>query len=265
MSIPFTKVEAIGNTFVLINGLETPDLNWASLAVDMCRHRFGVGSDGLLAIVPSDEADFRIRMFNPDGTEDACGNGLRCAAVYAREKGLTRKTRILFEARDGMRAAEITANGVRVNMGPPSTRPDDIPTTLKEGVSQLGGYDVMPVMIGTPHAVICADLEFFWDEIPPVSAEIETHPVFPERISVTWCCEESENSLIIRTWERGVGPTLSCGTGACAALVTANLNGLVGSRATVKSPGGTLEVEWPDRQDLLMTGPARILFSGVWR
>ena len=112
--------------------------------------------------------------------------------------------------------------------------------------------------------MICAPLESFWENIPPVSAAIETHPAFPERISVTWCACESAESLRVRTWERGVGPTLGCGTGACAALVAANLNGLAGLRAEVTSPGGTLAIEWPDRDDLFMSGPANIVFEGEW-
>ncbi len=156
-------------------------------------------------------------------------------------------------------------------MGRPSLRPADMPATLdadeliNHQLDVAGQtYRITGVTVGTPHAVICAPLESFWENIPPVSGAIETHPAFPERINVTWCAHESPEALRIRTWERGVGPTLGCGSGACAALVAANLNGLVSTRADVTSPGGTLVIEWPDRGDLFMSGPANIVFEGEW-
>jgi diaminopimelate epimerase len=120
------------------------------------------------------------------------------------------------------------------------------------------------VLVGTPHAVIFAPAGVFWDNIPPISAQLEVHPAFPERINVTWCAVESPESLRIRTWERAVGPTLGCGSGACAALAAANRAGLAGEHAWVTSPGGSLEIDWPGRGDILMLGPARIVFTGRW-
>ena len=278
-TLPFTKVEAIGNNFVLVNALGMPEsaaADWPALAAGMCAHRFGVGSDGLLALLPSGKADFRLAMFNPDGTEDACGNGLRCAAVYIHAAGLSAKRDLTIEAKDGVRHTAIvpSADGsvsAKVNMGRPSLRPADIPANLDvdEVLNyplDVGGdvYHVTAVQAGSPHAVIYAPLESFWERIPPVSADIEKHPAFPERINVTWCARESPESLRIRTWERGVGPTLGCGTGACAALVAANLHGHASVRAGVISPGGTLEIEWPDRADIFVTGPANIVFEGEW-
>ena len=268
--LPFTKVEAIGNSFVLINAIPMPEMDWSALAIKMCAHHFGVGSDGLLVLKPSDEADFKMLMFNPDGTPDSCGNGLRCMAIYVREAGLTEKQKLVIEARDGLHEAEIIEGGVRMNMGPPSLQAADIPSILPGELINypldVGGrtFNITAVMIGTPHAVICASLESFWETIPPVSAEIESHPAFLERINVTWCAGESADSLRIRTWERGVGPTLGCGTGACAALVAANLNGFGGTRATVTSPGGSLLVEWPHKGDLFVSGPANIVYQGEW-
>jgi diaminopimelate epimerase len=273
--LPFTKVEAIGNNFVLIDALEMPELDWPALAVRMCAHHFGVGVDGLLVLVPSTHADFRLRMFNPDGTEDVCGNGLRCAVVYLRDHGISVRNDLVFEAKDGLRRVGTDESDgrlkVRANMGPPSLRPADIPADLD--VDQVIDYPfdvggdvcrITCVSVGTPHAVIFTPLESFRDEIPAVSSAIERHPSFPERISVTWCWAESPHSLRIRTWERGVGPTLGCGTGACAALVAANLHGLAADRASVTSPGGTLEIEWPDRGEVFLTGSARIVFNGLW-
>ena len=274
--IAFTKVEAGGNNFVLIDAPGMPELDWSALAVRMCAHHFGVVADGLLALLPSREADFRLRMFNPDGTEDACGNGLLCAAVYIRAVGLSMESELLFQAKDGLRHVEIVqdADGspiVRANMGRPSLRPADIPANLDADEAldyplDVGGhvYRISAVLVGTPHAVICAPLESFRANIPAASRTIETHPAFPERINITWCFQESSESLRIRTWERGVGPTLGCGSGACAALVAAHLRGLTGTYARVTSPGGTTEVNWPDRGDIFMSGPANIVFKGEW-
>ena len=277
MTVPFTKVEAIGNNFVLIDALALPEMDWPALAIKICAHHFGVGSDGLLVLKPSDKADFKMLMFNPDGTPDSCGNGLRCMARYVHAEGLTEKKDIVFEARDGLRRTEIiegcpprSIGGVKMNMGRPSLQAADIPSTLSGELInyplEVGGQtlNITAVVIGTPHAVICAPLESFWETIPSVSAEIENHPAFPERINVTWCARESPESLRVRTWERGVGPTMGCGTGASAALVAANLNGLAGTRATVTSPGGSLLVEWPNKGDLFVSGPANIVYQGEW-
>lgn len=269
-NIQFTKVEAIGNNFVLVDATRMSDTDWSAVAVEMCAHRFGVGSDGLLVLKPSDRADFKMLMFNPDGTPDSCGNGLRCAAAYARGVGLTDKRNVLIEARDGLHDAEIIEGGVRMNMGRPSLKAADIPCKLGDELInyplEVGRQtlNITAVLVGTPHAVICAPLDSFWEMMPPVSAQIESHPAFPERINVTWCACESPESLRIRTWERGIGPTLGCGTGACAALVAANLNGLATTRATVTSPGGSLLVEWPDKADLFVSGPANVVYEGEW-
>ena len=276
-TLSFVKVEAIGNNFVLINALDMHEMDWPALAIKMCAHHFGVGSDGLLVLKFSDKADFKMLMFNPDGTPDSCGNGLRCMARYVYAEELTEKRDIVFEARDGLRRTEIivgclprSIGGVRMNMGRPSLQAADIPSTLSgELVNyplEVGGqtFNITAVVVGTPHAVICAPLESFWETIPSVSSEIENHPAFPERINVTWCARESPESLRVRTWERGVGPTMGCGTGASAALVAANLNGLAGTRATVTSPGGSLLVEWPNKGDLFVSGPANIVYKGEW-
>lgn len=276
MPIPFTKVEAIGNHFVLIDARDLPEMDWPALATSMCARKSGVGSDGLLVISRSDSTDFRFRMWNPDGTEDVCGNGMRCGAVFLFEKGLIDKRSLSFEAKSGIVHAEISLGEdgmttARVNMGAPSIRAEDIPVAVpfEESLDvpvRVGGrmYIANCVAVGTPHAVIFGNVSDFWEAIPPVSAGIEKHPLFPERISVTWCHVESPDSLVIRTWERGVGPTLGCGSGACAALVAANLHGLAGTSASVRSPGGTLQIEWPDHGDVFASGPARIVFEGEW-
>lgn len=273
-SLPFAKLEGIGNDFVLIDAWDLPEMDWPRLTVRMCDRHFGIGSDGLLLLSApggSEKADIRMRMYNPDGTEDMCGNGLRCIAVYARNAGRVGNDEFTIETFDGVRRAEATGSWARVSMIKPSFKATDIPANLDvdEVIAcpiEAGGrvYQVTAVQVGTPHAVIFAPAESFWEVIPPESLLIQQHPVFLERVNVTWCDVESPESLRIRTWERGAGPTLACGTGACAALVAANINGLASSRAKVTSPGGTLEIEWPDREDIIMSGPANEVYRGVW-
>lgn len=275
-TLPFAKVEAIGNDFVLMDGRDVSGMDWQVLARRMCARRFGIGSDGLLVLLASGKADYRMRMFNPDGSEDMCGNGLRCLVHYIWERRLTDKRCMSIETWDGIRECEVVdqpdgSTAIRANMNKPSLRPADIPASISmnEVIAcpiEAGGesFTVTAVQIGSPHAVIFMPLEYFWDTIPPVSPLIENHPVFPERVNVTWCHVESPESLRIRTWERGAGPTLGCGTGACAALVAANINGLASEHAKVTSPGGTLDIEWPDRADVYMTGEARIVYHGGW-
>lgn len=275
-NLEFIKMEAIGNNFVLINGFNIPEMNWPLLAVRMCAHHFGAGSDGLLVVLPSDTADLRMRMFNPDGSEDSCGNGLRSTAVYAYRSNIYRSEKMTIESRDGIRQVDFTISDdgmptARVNMGEPSLKTADIPALVD--VDQMIDYPLEVdgktylmtcVLIGSPHVFIRAPLECFWDEIPAVSALIETHPIFPDRISVNWYAPVSDDEIKIRTWERAVGPTLGCGTGGCAAMVNANIHGLVGDHARITSPGGTLFIEWPDKRDLYMSGPANIVYYGNW-
>jgi diaminopimelate epimerase len=274
--LSFTKVEAIGNNLILVDALLLPDMNWPLLAKRMCSHHFGIGADGLLVLLPASRGDIRMRMFNPDGTEDACGNGLRCSAAYARITGLSASNHIVFETNDGLHVADVLGVDdklamVKVNMGRPCFCPSDLPAKfgddrLMDYPLQIDGqeYRINCVKIGTPHAVIFAPKEFFWDEIPSVSPLIEVHPAFPERTNITWCAVESPNSLYVRTWERAVGPTLGCGTGACSALIAAKLRGLAGSNAKVTSPGGFLDIQWPDEGEVIMSGPARLVFKARW-
>ncbi|HEY3299035.1 MAG TPA: diaminopimelate epimerase [Armatimonadota bacterium] len=275
-TLPFVKVEAVGNNFVLVNALLLPEMNWPLLAQRMCSHHFGVGSDGLLALVLPKKANFGLRMFNPDGTEDVSGNGMRCTAAYAFLSGLHSKREVTFEMRDGVHPVEILGSEsdsviARVNMGKPLFGVKDLPANVDlDKIIDLpvkaGGhtYNLTCMSVGTPHAVIFAPAASFWDCIPEVSSVIENHPIFPERINVDWCDVESHDAIKISTWERGVGPTMGCGTGACAALVAANVCGRAGRKASVTSHGGTLDVEWHDNGDVLSSGQAEIIYQGNW-
>lgn len=275
-TLGFHKVESVGNHFVLLDAQDMPEMDWSMLATSMCAHHFGVGADGLLVVQRSTKAHFRFRMFNPDGTEDICANGMRCATAYMRTIGHLTSEEATIEAADGLHLSRILAveNGlvnVQLNMGIPSLRPADIPALAEvdrmvDYPLQVAGhmYYVTGVSVGTPHAVLFAPKEALETSIPEVSRAIETHPLFPKRINVTWCAVESRDSLRIRTWERGVGPTLGCGTGACAALVAAHTKGLVGTDALVVSPGGSLSVEWPEERDVFVSGWTRLLYEGKW-
>ncbi len=273
--LDFTKMEAIGNNFVLIDASDLPPMNWSLLAVRMGKRHFGVGSDGLLVILRSNTADLRMRMFNPDGSEDSCGNGLRCAAIYAYKNGICTKSNMSIEARNGIRKAEIIESrgvvAVRVNMGKPSFNPADLPSPVL--VDKMIDFPleledqtflVTCVVVGSPHAFIRAPLESFWNEIPAVSEKIENHILFPERISVNWYAPISNTEIKIRTWERAVGPTLGCGTGASSAIAAANVHGFEREEADITSPGGTLHIEWKNKQDVYMMGPANTVFTGKW-
>jgi diaminopimelate epimerase len=201
-------------------------------------------------------------------------DGLRTAEIFADANGDYLNTG-LDTGRPSFRSIELLSSCegmiARINMGRPSFLASDIPADLEvdeviDYPLAVNGaiYNITCVQVGTPHAVILAPLSAFWDEMPLVSPKIETHPAFPQRVSVTWCAPESDDSLRIRTWERGVGPTLGCGTGACAASVVANRHGLTGDHVKVTSPGGTLAIDWPDHQNLFMAGPAKVVFDGNW-
>jgi len=275
-TLRFHKVESVGNHFVLLDAQAMPEMDWSMLATSMCAHHFGVGADGLLVIQRSANAHFRFRMFNPDGTEDVCANGMRCATAYMHKTGHLTADEATIEAVDALHLTRILAvdNGsvnVKLNMGIPSLRPADIPALAE--IDRMVDYPLQVasdvyyttgVSVGTPHAVIFVTTESLETSIPEVSRAIETHPLFPQRINVTWCAVESRDLLRVRTWERGVGPTLGCGTGACAALVAAHTKGLVGTSARVVSPGGSLWVEWPQKQDVSVSGWTNLLYEGKW-
>jgi diaminopimelate epimerase len=269
-------MQAVGNDFVLVDHTvgEEACVGWPRLAVALCDRRFGVGGDGLLVFGPSGVADARMRMFNPDGTEDMCGNGLRCVIHHARTAGRLSASGAI-ETLAGARDFRVDPNGtITTGMGVPHFAPADLPmNTPGPGVLDfplpLGDDTFLPISVvstGTPHTVV------FVDELPGdetflrVSPAVENHPLFPLRTSVLWTVAEPPNTLRLRIWERGAGETLGCGTGACAAAVLARVQGkLAGSGPiTVASKGGTLHVDWAGGLDdvLFLTGHAHDVYSG---
>ncbi|MDP2931673.1 MAG: diaminopimelate epimerase [Chloroflexota bacterium] len=285
----FTKLQGAGNDFVLVEASDS-ERDWPALARTMCDRHFGIGADGLLLLLPSDKADFRMRIFNPDGSEaEACGNGIRCFARYVLEKGLLKSAgnhpaQMMVETLAGIRLVKlhktVTGTRIQVAMGRPKFRPEDIPVVLTAGsmnftrIKSMLSYrvvvdgkelDLNLVSMGNPHAV------YFWQhpvaEFPllELGPKVEHLALFPKRVNFEVANVVSQQQIEVGVWERGAGETLACGTGACAVAVAAQLRGHVGSEVDVKLPGGVLNVEWNGTGEVFLSGPAELVFTGEWK
>lgn len=273
----FTKMQGAGNDYIYINGFETIPLHPAQLAVKMSDRHFGVGSDGLVMILPSKIADFRMRMFNADGSEaEMCGNASRCVGKYLYEHGMTHKTQLTLETLSGIKNIYLTVAGdkvssVKVDMGEPKFHPNDIPVlwqgdrVVSQPISACGHrFSMTCVSMGNPHAVIFLDDWQAYD-LHAIGRAIETHPLFPNRTNVEFVKVLASDVLQMRVWERGAGETMACGTGACASLVAAVLNNRSYRKATVRLLGGDLQVEWDENTNhVFLTGDAVTVFDGEW-
>ncbi len=273
----FTKMHGIGNDYIYVNlfDQELPG-DPSEVAKAISDRHFGIGSDGLILIGPSQCADARMRMFNADGSEgEMCGNGVRCVAKYIHDHGIAPKDRVTVETGRGVLTLDLDVRQgkvqrVRVDMGTPILRAADIPTTLPDppvnaqiGVNE-GTFTLTSVSMGNPHAVIYVDdvASFPVETLGPV---LERHPVFPRRVNVHFVEVLSRGEVRMRTWERGSGITLACGTGACAVCVAGVLTDHTDRTLLAHLPGGDLELEWPaDDASVFMTGPATEVFSGEW-
>ncbi len=273
----FTKMEGLGNDYVYVDCFEQHVNDPVALAKRVSDRRFGIGSDGLILIRPSDTADVAMEMYNADGSRGRmCGNGIRCVARYAFESGLAPKHSMVIDTDAGEKSLDLVfANGafdgVRVDMGAPVFERADIPMEGPEGrvvaeylSIQDHGLNVTCLSMGNPHCVtFVEDVEAFgvrrWGQA------IEQLPIFPERVNVEFVQVVSESLAIQRTWERGSGETHACGTGACAVAVAGQVNGLLGNDVTVRLKGGDLRVEWAggDHDSVFMTGPAIEVFRGT--
>lgn len=274
----FTKVQGLGNDFVLVNGFEK-ELNlerFPELAVKICDRHFGVGADGLVPLLPSSTADVSMRIYNSDGSEaEMCGNAIRCAAKYLYEHGLVRKEKIRVETLAGIRVPElIIKNGkvalIRVDMGEPLLDRADIPMlgaagkVIDEELKVAGmSYRITAVSMGNPHCIIFVpDVEAVSEtQLGPL---IETHPSFPRKTNVEFIQVLNRAEVKMKVWERGAGVTMACGTGACAAVVASVLNGYTARDVTVRLSTGELFIEWAGDNHVYMTGPAEEVFSGVY-
>lgn len=273
----FTKMHGTGNDYIYINGFVENIENLSELSLRLSDRHKGIGSDGLVVILPSEDCDFKMRMFNSDGSEsEMCGNASRCIGKYVYEKGLTDKTEITLETLAGVKVLKLWLNEekrvekVTVDMGAPVLDASSIPTAFSQSpvvksplpVSDDATYEVTCLSMGNPHAVLFMDKidELDLSEIGPV---IEHAPCFPNRTNTEFVEVVSDRWLKMRVWERGAGETLACGTGACAAVVAGVLNGLVGRSATVQLRGGDLEIEWSeDDNRVYLTGDAVTVFEG---
>ena len=271
----FTKMHGTGNDYIYINCLEETVGDPVSLAVKLSDRHFGIGGDGIILICPSEVADFKMRMYNADGSEGImCGNGSRCIGKYVFDRGLTCKTDVTLETRAGIKTLGLTVAGgavrtVRVDMGEPVLRAAEIPVVcdspefINRPVTAGGAtYMMTCVSMGNPHAVTYVDdvdaLRLFL-----IGPPFESHPMFPDGANIEFIQVVDNQTLKMRVWERGSGETLACGTGSCAALVASVLNGKCARRATVLLRGGALEIEWNERDNRVsLTGPAEFVFDG---
>lgn len=276
----FVKMQACGNDFVVVDarGMQR---DWSKLAIAICQRHFSIGADGLLLVVPSTVADLGMRIFNPDGSEaEACGNGLRCVAKYAWENLAAGNQELRIETLAGISRVRpyMTAgrvDRVQVSMGIPRFEAEDIPVAMGQVLDitpildyplSVGGRELSLtfVSLGNPHAVC------FWPEpvagfpLAEAAPEVGRHSIFPQGVNFEVANMIDRGHLEARVWERGVGETLACGTGACAIAVAARLHGYCHNQVDIKLPGGTLTVDWDGEGEVLLTGPVELAFDGEW-
>jgi len=269
-SLAFTKMHGIGNDFVMVDASSYLGLDWPQVSRQVCDRRFGIGADGLILALPEDGA-LRMRMFNPDGSEsEMCGNGIRCFALFVREKGLTDLESIPVETGAGRLVLDVLSDGrVRVDMGRARLRPAEIGMQgdgdhfIHQPISALGhDFWGTAVSMGNPHLVLLVE-DASKIDLALIGPVIEHHEHFPHRVNVHFVQVLERGHIIQRTWERGAGITLACGTGACASAVAAFLNGRTGRHVTVTLPGGDLEIDYREDGTVFMTGPATKVFAGT--
>lgn len=274
----FTKMHGLGNDYVYIDAIHQNIENESSLAKFVSNRHFGIGSDGLILICKSEKADFKMRMFNADGTEaEMCGNGIRCVGKFVYDKGFTNKTTITIETLAGIKLLNLNVkNGkvetVKVDMGEPILKAEKIPVISNEEpvknliVKALDREFILScVSMGNPHAItIVEDTSEF--DVEKYGKILEVDSVFPRRTNVEFVQILDEKHIKMRVWERGAGETLACGTGACATAVACNLNGKTNRHIYIELLGGTLEIDWNKEDNhVYMTGPAVTVFEGEFK
>lgn len=278
MVIDFTKMEGLGNDFIMLDDMdgELAAMGYPALAKKLCDRRFGVGADGIILALPSDSCDIGFRIFNTDGSEaEMCGNGMRCFAAFVNARGLLSESRFKVETKAGIIVPEIIEDlgggvlQVCVDMGEPILTPRNIPFDV-EGDRAVAvpltaddrEFAITAVSMGNPHAVIVVD-HLTGDEPVTFGPSIEISPLFPEKTNVEFVEVVSSSEVTMRVWERGAGETLACGTGACATAVATHLLGLTGREVTVGLKGGDLAITWNESDNHIMkTGPATLVFEG---
>ncbi len=284
MKLNFTKMEGLGNDYVYVNCFKETVENPSELSKKISDRHFGIGSDGLILIKPSEVADFTMEMYNADGSQsEMCGNGIRCVGKYVYDYGLTDKEEVSVETLAGIKYLKFvidrkdendrgTVAMVTVNMGEPIFIPTEVPVAIDEDLERVvdypvniagTSYNITCISMGNPHCITYVeDTDAFpLEEIGP---KFESNPMFPRRVNAEFVQVVSRDYLKMRVWERGSGETLACGTGTCATVVASILNGHTEDEVTVKLLGGELIIKWDRETNLVyMTGPAKVVFDGV--
>lgn len=271
----FTKMQGLGNDYVYVNCLKEKVESPSEMARRVSDRHFGVGSDGLILICPSECTDFEMKMYNADGSRgEMCGNGIRCVGKYVYDYGLTDQTEISVETLGGIKHLSLTVEEgkvalVKVDMGSPIFVPEQIPVKVEGDhavnvpISVDGDeYRMTCVSMGNPHAVVYLD-DIQNMEIEKIGSKFEHHPCFPNRVNTEFARVLDRETVEMRVWERGSGETLACGTGACAVAVASMVNGLTEDCVTVQLLGGNLKIEWDREKNVVyMIGPATVVFDG---
>ena len=276
----FHKMQGTGNDFIVCHEPTNNEIDWEKLAIEVCNRRFGIGSDGLILVKPSNSGNISMRMFNPDGSESAmCGNGIRCVAKFAHDEGMIKDpSKLTIETIDGSYDVWPTLNSndeigkVRVDMNRPITEPDKIPVDidLKGPIVDYpvtihnSDLNLTFISMGNPHAIHFQDGDLDSIHLETLGPKVESYAIFPNKINFEIVNVLSRELMELKVWERGAGITLACGSGACASFAAAHIKGLVDNKADVKLPGGTLTIEWDGEGSIYMTGPVETVFKGTF-
>ena len=270
----FQKMHGLGNDFILMDEIDPSKYDLAALAIKLCDRHQGIGADGIILILPSEITDVKMRIINSDGSEaDMCGNGIRCFAKYVYDNHINTATSFTIETGAGIMIPELIIEDgkvlfVKVNMGAPHLERSAIPMTgaagnvINESINIEGrDYKITSMLMGVPHTIVFVN-HFDESKILSIGRLIEKHPSFPQGTNVNFVEVLNNHEINVRTWERGAGRTLACGTGSCASAVAASLNGLTGKEVTVHLALGDLLIEWIDGT-VYMTGSANHVFEGI--
>ena len=270
----FTKMHGLGNDFIFFENPANTEMDYSSLAIKLCHRQLGIGADGIIAVLPSEGADLRMRIINADGSEaNMCGNAIRCFGRYAYERGLVKLKTFRIETFAGIIIPEViteneTVISVRVNMGKPNTKRQFIPMLgdEKEAIQvpvQIGDHKfyLTSLLMGVPHTIVFVD-DLKSVDLLKIGPTIEKHSLFPKGTNINFVEVVSRDRIKLRTWERGAGATLACGTGSCASAVASAINNYTGRNVSVELQYGKLDIEWAEDGTVFMTGPAEESFSG---
>lgn len=269
----FIKMHGLGNDFLVLENLNGENKNWHEIARKVCDRHFGVGADGILLVEKSEVSDIRMRVINSDGSEaEMCGNGVRCFSKYVYEKGIVKKDTMTIETLAGtmtaiLRIEDSKVKGIKINMGSPVFEKSSIPFKGEENNlnytidSGTKSYKAATILLGVPHTVVYVN-EIDNNEIVTEGRKIELMDMFPAKTNVNFIHVIDKKTIEIRTWERGAGLTLACGTGTCASVVASSLNGLTENKVTAKLFGGEMHIEY-DGETVFMEGPAEFVCEGI--